>query len=126
MPSEQASSGPADDSGPWDALARVLWPVCLRSIVPQRAFPCPRRKDAEPELYQCSCASGKFPLQSHLSLSTMCSAWAKWERFSLNSSSFCFSITKGFLMLLVFFLTLATFRNFFLHLLSGHILFLKI
>lgn len=54
MASEQASSGPADDSGPWDALAHVLWPMCLRSIVPQQAFPCPRRKDAEPELYQCS------------------------------------------------------------------------
>lgn len=55
----------------------------------------------------------------------LCSAWAKWRRFSLNSS-FCFSITNGFPMLLVFLLTLAISRNFFVQLLSGHILFLKI
>lgn len=54
----------------------------------------------------------------------VCSAWGKYERFSLNSS-FCFCITNGFPMLLVFLLTLLTFRNFFVHLLSGHVLFRK-
>ena len=123
MASEQASSVPVDGSR--YALVHVLWPMCLRSMVPHLGFPYLGRKDAKFDMYQCTCAYWKFHPQSGPSLLDMCSAWAKCERFSLNSS-FCFCITNGFPILLVLLLKLATLRNFFVHLLSDHILFLKV